>query len=532
MDAGGNAVMVWNWGHDSIETSFRLGMDGLWDEPMSLPSVGTHPRVALNAKGDAVAVWSSIGGLWAATKRSGSGVWQAPVDVSDTSTWANEPQIAIDGQGDAVAVWTEYKGPDWVLHAAVKPASAGVWGPAVQLSPEGSSASYPQVAMDERGDAIVAWRAPSFVQAVTGSGSVAGGGWQAPVIVSGAGEEIGEALQVALDARGDAVAVWDRWGHSGMTVVSATRPGSGGGWRPPVQLSASGGWAVHPGLAVDGQGQAIAVWEVSTPEEINVQAVFGSIDVGAWQAPAKLATTSRERAPECSGTGCDRAPGPPPAEPRVAMNAQGDVVAVWDSNGPAGRRIIQAALRSPGASAWQVPVDLSAAGASGPRVALDAQGDAVAVWTKSSGELPIVQADTLASRLMIADASLSNVRLRVSGRRSGTSRRVRYMTHIRFVLSAPARLQITIVRREPGVRRGRRCASARIGVAQKAKRCTRRLTLGVLENTPEPRGINSLPFDGHLARCALKPGTYEAVLIAHDHNEHSATVILPFTILQ
>jgi len=124
---------------------------------MSLLPVGRSPQVALDGKGDVVAVWGYSTGLQVAMRRSGSDVWQPPVGLSGVGGWANEPQIAVDGRGDAIAVWTEYKGSDDVLEAAVMPGASGVWGPVEQLSSDGSNASYPQVRMDADGEATVVW---------------------------------------------------------------------------------------------------------------------------------------------------------------------------------------------------------------------------------------------------------------------------------------------------------------------------------------------------------------------------------------
>ncbi len=503
---------------------------------MSLLPVGRYPQVALDAKGDAVALWAYSTGLQVAKRLSGSDIWQTPVVLSGVGVWANEPQIAVDGVGDSIAVWTEYKNSDYVLEAAVMPGARGVWGPVVQLSPDGSSAAYPQVGMDAQGKTTVVWReynhttAP-VVMAVTGSGSVATGNWQAPVMISSAGEEIGEALQVAVDHHDDAVALWNRRESTGQSVVAATRPGNDRGWLPAVRLSASGVWTVHPSLAVDAQGHAVAVWQVSTPKKISVQAALGSTTVGDWQAPITLATTSHESARKCSGPGISCPPGPPPAEPWVAMNARGDAVAVWeDSTGPrSARGIVQAALKKPGDSSWQTPVDLSIAGTSGPRVALDGQGDAVTVWTQASNGSSIVQTDTQINHLTIAGGSLSRTRLRISGQRH-TSRDGGKGIRIRFVLSDAAQVQVTIAHLESGIRLGRRCEPVHTSVATSAKRCTRRTMLGMLVNRQEPQGAVSLHFDGALAGRLLKLGHYELVLTAHRNNEHSAQVKLPFTV--
>jgi hypothetical protein len=98
----------------------------------------------------------------------------------------------------------------------------------------------------------------------------------------------------------------------------------------------------------------------------------------AWTPPAELS-----------------APGQTAYEQHVAIDPQGDAVVVWQRwNGTVS--VIQAATR-PAGGAWSAPVDLSELAFSGqlPRVAIDAEGEAVATWEASSS-VNAVQVATLA----------------------------------------------------------------------------------------------------------------------------------------
>jgi hypothetical protein len=69
----------------------------------------------------------------------------------------------------------------------------------------------------------------------------------------------------------------------------------------------------------------------------------------------------------------------------AAANRAGDAVAVWSGNLGAGTRV-RSSFRSV-AGAWQPPIDLSATGQiiSGPDVAIDPHGNAMAMWADNSG---------------------------------------------------------------------------------------------------------------------------------------------------
>src|SRR5690348_1979394 len=62
--------------------------------------------------------------------------WLAPADLSPPGQNATEPQVAVDASGDAVAVWARSDGSHQVIQASARPAG-GTWGPAVTLSESG-----------------------------------------------------------------------------------------------------------------------------------------------------------------------------------------------------------------------------------------------------------------------------------------------------------------------------------------------------------------------------------------------------------
>jgi hypothetical protein len=349
----------------------------------------SQPQVAFDAHGNAVAVWKRSVGVdrWVEVAyRQAGGSWQAPVTVGWCGESRCEPQIAFDGQGDAVAAWEAYTGSTFVVESSYKPARGG-WRPSVMLSPaEIPGAAHPRLALDNSGDAIVAWDRGSAIDAVTQAAFMtAGGTWQAPVDVSPEGSSAFEP-QVAFDAQGNALVLWYHFesyskGTYEYLVQSAFRP-AGGTWQAPVDVSTKGlAGGLH--LAFDGHGDATAVWDRWSDGFLSpriVQTAARPVN-DTWQTPVNITA------------GADELDQPKGAqEPAVAMDAQGDAVAVWawEFGG-----VIQAAFKLAN-GAWGAPVGLSAFGesASNPDVAFDGQGDALAVWTlkSSSGENETIQA--------------------------------------------------------------------------------------------------------------------------------------------
>lgn len=133
----------------------------------------------------------------------------------------------------------------------------------------------------------------------------AGGAWQPPVNIVGAADELDQPKEagdpgIAVDAQGDAIAVW-AWAFGNPVIQTAFKP-AGGSWQAPVNISGEG--AASPQVAFDGQGNALAVWD---GEDGTVQAAFKPAG-DAWQAPVDIG----------HGGG-----------PQVVFDGQGDAVAVW-----------------------------------------------------------------------------------------------------------------------------------------------------------------------------------------------------------
>ena len=302
----------------------------------------------------------------------GAPAWLPAADLSAADRDATLPQATVDRQGDAVVVWQRDNGANTIVQAAARP-EGGVWQAPVDLSAPGQNAVAPQLAVDAQGDATAVWQrfngTDTIVQAAARPAS---GTWQTPVDVSAPGGDADEP-RVAVNAHGDAVAVWRRSNGTNTIVQGAIRP-AGGAWHAPVDLSSAGQNAVGPQVAIDPQGDATAVWQRPNGTNTVVQAAWlpGG---GVWQAPVDLS-----------------APGQDAVNPEVVLDAQGAATAVWQrSDGSAD--VVQAAIR-PASGGWRAPVDLSVAGqpALYPQLAIDAQGNAAVVWQRFNGAHYVVQA--------------------------------------------------------------------------------------------------------------------------------------------
>lgn len=383
MDGQGDAVALWQGGSRN-ETSRMVGGD--WQEPGSLAGEGGsvgQSCVAAGSGGETVAVWERWAGkslVVESALRSAVGGWQAPVELNEqTGVLALRGcRVAVDPAGDAVVVWaveTIFEFNE--VWAAYKPAGGG-WEAAIELRMPENPASAPDVAIDAHGDAMAVWVGRSFT--IQGEYKPAGSDWRE--LRSGAEAETLSASGhtasepgVAFDSDGNAVAIWDAPVGGGEEAIQATSRAAGGAWQAPADIAQVAQEAHSLQLAVDSHGDALAVWDLFSGEQRIAQSADRP-DGGAWQQVVDLSEAGEDA-----------------YYPELAMDGRGDAVVVWEAqNGKDWS--VQSATRAAGAS-WQTPVNVSPPTEHEelfPQVAIDSYGDALAAWELRDGTSYLVQA--------------------------------------------------------------------------------------------------------------------------------------------
>jgi hypothetical protein len=233
----GEAVAVWedqaesgSVFHKFIEAAVKPPNSTTWGPPVVLGETGRQPEVAMDARGDAIAVWPGPGGLYSATLSASSSTWQAAVAISTNE--AEHPHVAVDAQGDAVAAWESIGNETNTVQAAVKLAE-GAWGAPTSLSEpiaysHGYPPLYPSLAIDAKGSAVATW---DGIRSLTGEGVQAailpaiGASWQASVRVA---ETEGVLVMplVSMDEKGNGMAAWERGARASAAIEVANYDGS------------------------------------------------------------------------------------------------------------------------------------------------------------------------------------------------------------------------------------------------------------------------------------------------------------------
>lgn len=280
IDAQGNVTAIWVGGVDSeegvVETSTFAGSE--WSEPVELSDdsrAGRSPQVAVDAQGEVTAAWilnlvNRDEGVVQSKTRPTGGEWSSDaVDISSSDALASNPRIAMNAQGDATAVWQLKDIPAGSgFHYSVQSAfrTDGDWSAPLTISREDALADKPEVTVDPAGNATVIWSfSPIFTGLPTGlqtRSRTAGGSWGDTVFLTtrpGGIEPNESNVQLAADSQGNVTAIWGAWSVPTEVIRTARLP-AGGEWSAPINLSSTSAYSIWPRLAVDPQGYATVLW--------------------------------------------------------------------------------------------------------------------------------------------------------------------------------------------------------------------------------------------------------------------------------
>lgn len=252
------------------------------------------PGIATNAGGDAVLVWEEEGegpvspSLYA---RVFDGAWSEPREIDGAPGDVSYGDVAIDGAGDAVAAWTQHDGGGWTVRAARYDASTSTWATPAWLSAGLSGdEDFVRVAMDMDGEALVVLRASDGLRDRVYAVGSAGAGWSAPVLMVDA-ETNAESPTVAMNNAGDAIVAWYRYvndpgGRTAQLWIEARRLDAARGWDDGAVEVWSGTVAtpLDPQVRaeVSDSGEAVVVWQ--SGRVVHAATSRG----GAWDPPVEL----------------------------------------------------------------------------------------------------------------------------------------------------------------------------------------------------------------------------------------------------
>jgi hypothetical protein len=318
-----------------------------------------------------VVVWEQVASsIWSNRYTVGSG-WEtaASLDNGDGGH-ATDPHIAIDLNGNAIAVWHQSDGLRENIWSNRSTPDGG-WDTAELIETDDyGHAGDPRVAMDPEGNAIAVWHQSDGLRAnILANWFRPDDGWGTArrIEMDDAGE--GRLPDVAMDSSGNAIVVWHQSNGTRFDIWS-NRLSTNGALSAAERIETNDeGDATDARVGIDADGHAIAVWKQ-----------FDGITVDIWSnryTPGVGWGTARRIERNDQGDALS---------PRVAVSANGDAVAVWPQFDGSRYDVWSNAYTPGGGWGTAERIDPRNQGLGQPvrvEVAIDANGNALAVWRRS-----------------------------------------------------------------------------------------------------------------------------------------------------
>lgn len=246
----------------SVQSGWGMPENIEFDEQNS----GAYPVVDMDRHGNAHAVWVQSDGTYFRTLACryivGYG-WTTPVVISSFNGNANFPKVVSDDQGNALAVWLQGTSTYTSIYSCYFKAGEG-WGldEAVETGDDGN-AGNPSIAMDASGNAIAVWHQnDGLTNNIYSNIYTPGTGWASAELI--ATDNSGQAYspQIAMNPSGEAIATWrESDGIEMNAMANIYLPGTGWGSETIIDSGTSSVNVPYP--AIDSDGNAVTVWQQS-----------------------------------------------------------------------------------------------------------------------------------------------------------------------------------------------------------------------------------------------------------------------------
>jgi hypothetical protein len=296
--------------------------DYAWGTPERIDAEGgaREPVLAVSADGSAVAAWIDWNGKISTNRYAPNDGWGTSERIQTASEgYINTPppQVAIAQNGRAIIFWDEHQpGAVWASHFT--PSSG--WSSAEQVdrgSPDGYGVFGSDVAMDATGNAIAVWQRSGSGGGATvvASRYTPRNGWGPIERVDDDNSRDPYQPTVAMAGNGTAIVIWTAFDGGGYIFANHYTPS--GGWETPEAIDDATTGANSPEflqVAMDGSGTGIVVWRQEY-NDLQSQLITANryTPSRAWEGPAPI----EERYQSYS------------REPHISMNAQGTAMVVW-----------------------------------------------------------------------------------------------------------------------------------------------------------------------------------------------------------
>jgi len=251
----------------------------------------------------------------------------------------------------------------------------GAWGSSALIETNNAGgADRPSIVTDPSGNAVVVWQQFDGARLdIWANRYVGGSGWGNAMLIETNDAWSAESPQIAVDVNGNAIAVWGQSDDGiGNNIYSNRYVASTDSWGTAALIETNNPSGSLPQVGVDASGNAIAVWMQNDFPNNNIWVNRYMANTDSWGASAQKVSANIGSA----------------NNPQVAVDPSGNAIVVWrqwdgtHDNIYANRYVV-------GTNSWgtaELIETLDTGSAKGiPDVAVDASGNSIAVWWQSDG---------------------------------------------------------------------------------------------------------------------------------------------------
>jgi hypothetical protein len=334
MTRAGAAVLLWaeyDDGNGAARVARYAPKTG-WGDREELtpwqPGAVYSPAVALSARGDIVAVWELESGEQNSVHSNrfdaASGAWSGP-EPREQNRFANHiPSVAIDDFGNAIVAWTHHRKPKVVIHVARFDATAGTWQTLPAVSDRTWKPYRPVVTMGSNGAAWITWRSRRdfrdrmFVTAWNAGAAR----WDRTMLLGGDIDGVRQGQLLHDDAA--LVAVWAQAADHEQHLFWRELDADSRAWSEPAAIDTKS-TGINHGIefASDGAGNVQVVWERHQDGRSDLFASRLDHGAGRWSTPTMLDTDEKAQAEWAA----------------IAAAADGTAIVVWTEKGDRGSQL-------------------------------------------------------------------------------------------------------------------------------------------------------------------------------------------------
>lgn len=172
---------------------------------------------------------------------------------------------------------------------------------------------------------------------------------------------------VRMDDKGNAIAIWEQRNPSEWSIF-VSHYSVGLGWESPELIEGEVGGGLNPYIAIDDDGNALAIWEQADGEKMSIMANYYTFGVG-WGIPEYIESDNVGNA----------------HDPKIDFDGAGNAIAVWHQLDPVYSIYANRFVKGVGWGAAESLESETTWGATDAEVVMDNAGNAIAVWTQGDG---------------------------------------------------------------------------------------------------------------------------------------------------